>query len=154
MTPTKDDTYRLISSSQGGVGEYVLKISPSVPIKVIKDHDPEKVLDLDKAGFELSSRLTAKDPRDKVRAQMFAKVFLVKMIKGKVYTIEMGTRQFDAYLRLEDAAGKQLAEDDDSGGNLDALITFRAPETGTYRVITTSFAANAQGEYLLRIQEE
>jgi hypothetical protein len=152
FSPTKDDTYRLITS--GGTGEYILKIAQPTAIKSLKDHDLAKTIDLDKAGFELTHRLTDKDPRDRVRQQMFAKVFLVKMVKGKTYSVEMASRQFDAYLRIEDAAGKQLAEDDDSGGNLDALIVFRASESGVFRIITTSFAPGAQGEFLLRVQEE
>ena len=46
-----------------------------------------------------------------------------KMTAGKTYTIDMVSKQIDSYLRLEEASGKQLAEDDDSGGNLNAKLT-------------------------------
>jgi hypothetical protein len=155
FTPGKNDTYRLIATSNGGVGEYVLKIAPSVAIKVLKDHDPAKLIDIGKGGFELTARITDKDKRDTARQQMFAKIYHVKMVKDKVYSIDMiASPAFDAFLRLEDAEGKQLAADDDSGGNLNALIVFRAPETGTYKIITTTFAPNAQGEFLLRVEEQ
>jgi hypothetical protein len=155
FTAPKDETSRLIVSSGGGVGEYLLKVAPAVPILVLKNYEPAKAIDIAKGGgFEHANKLTDKDPRDRVRQQMFAKIFLVNMVKDRVYTIDMMSRQFDAFLRLEDSAGKQLAEDDDSGGNLDALVIFRAPATGTYRIITTSFAGNTQGDFLLRVQED
>src|SRR5262249_55045243 len=47
--------------------------------------------------------------------------------------------QFDSYLRLEDAAGNQLDEDDDSGGNLDARVVFNCGKDGDYKVVCTCF---------------
>ena len=64
----------------------------------------------------------------------------------------MVSKEIDAYLRLEDANGKQLAEDDDSGGNLDARIIFTAPRDGIYRVVATS-CSPANGRFTLSVKE-
>lgn len=57
---------------------------------------------------------------------------------GEELTITMiGTGGLDSYLGLLDPAGNVLAEDDDSGGGLNALITYTLPESGTYLVAAT-----------------
>src|SRR5205814_1343809 len=66
------------------------------------------------------------------------------------WEINLKSTDFDAYLRLEDSAGKQLAEDDDSGGNLDSKIVFKAPKDDTYKIIATTFAP-ATGNYTLTV---
>ena len=63
-------------------------------------------------------------------------------------------QKFDPYLRIEDANGKSLAEDDDSGGNLNARIVFQPPQTGTYRLIVTTFQARTFGNFQLTITEQ
>src|SRR5262249_14393602 len=60
--------------------------------------------------------------------------------------------EFDAYLRLEDAAGKELAEDDDSGGNLNARIIFSCTKDGNYKVICTCFS-EATGNFTLSVKK-
>ena len=37
------------------------------------------------------------------------------MSSDKTYVIDLESSDFDAYLRVEDAAGKALAQDDDGG---------------------------------------
>jgi len=86
-----------------------------------------------------TGQLTSLDPKDAVRKKSPHKVHVVKLSAGMTHTIDMRTRDFDAFLRLEDPAGKQLAEDDDSGGGQDARIVFTPKETGEFRIIATSF---------------
>jgi hypothetical protein len=90
-------------------------------------------------GLHLEGMLTNADPKD--RSLQFAphKVYKVRMNAGQKYTIDLVSRAFDAYLRLEDSTEKELARDDDSGGNLNARIVFTAPATGSYRIIATTF---------------
>ena len=59
----------------------------------------------------------------------------------------------DTYLFLYDAAGKKLAEDDDSGGGLNARIIFHAEQDGTYRIRATSFNAG-RGAFTLTVREQ
>lgn len=98
-------------------------------------------------------KLDQKDPLDTVRKQCFCKVHTFDMTTGDVYVIDLQSKDFDSFLRLENAAKKQLAQDDDGGGFPHARITFTAPETGTYRIIVTTFAPNKTGEYSLTVKQ-
>ena len=56
-------------------------------------------------------------------------------------------------LRLEDANGQQLEQDDDGGGDFNARIVFRAPPTATIDVIVTTFNEGETGDYTLTVQQ-
>ena len=107
-------------------------------------------------GLSIDSELDEKDEKDPEKG-CFAKVFLVKMLKSKTYQIDMSseTEGFDSWLRIEDVGKKQLADDDDSGGGLNARILFMPPEDGLYRIITTTYASSFEtGPFNLRIKEK
>jgi serine/threonine protein kinase len=103
----------------------------------------------------LKGALNAKDPPDfdnqgKIRGRL--KIHPIQLTAGKTYVIALNSTAFDAYLRLQNQAGKTVAEDDDSGGNLNARITFRCTESGAYRIIASSFNGKL-GPYQLIVQE-
>ena len=57
-------------------------------------------------------------------------------------------------LRVEDMAGRELARDDDSAGDLNARIAGLRPEKdGIYRIVATSTVL-AAGRFTLRIQQQ
>jgi serine protease Do len=60
----------------------------------------------------------------------------------------------DSFLRLEDAKLRQLAQDDDSGGNRNARIMFPCQRAGTYRIICTSFNEGATGNFTVQVAEK
>ena len=76
----------------------------------------------------------------------------VKLTQGVVYVIDLVSKDFDAYLRLEDSGGKLLAEDDDSGGMLNARLFFIPPATAEYTLVATCYKPKA-GKYRLTVQE-
>ncbi len=82
------------------------------------------------------------------------KVFPLILQAGKTYVISMNSRVFDTYLRLVDPAGRQVAEDDDSGGDLNARIIYRPVQTGSHRVVATSYTENVTGPFQLIVQEQ
>jgi hypothetical protein len=82
------------------------------------------------------------DPIDLVKGKASknrCKVFTVTMKAGEKYQVDLMSKQFDAFLRIEDAAGRELAHDDDSGGMLNARLIFAPPADGVYRVIATHY---------------
>jgi hypothetical protein len=81
-------------------------------------------------------------------------LYKVKFEAGKTYTIDMiaQTLGFDPYLRLQDDAGKVLAQDDDSGEGLNARIVFPCSKSGTYQVIATAYRGNQAGKYQLTVR--
>jgi hypothetical protein len=106
--------------------------------------------------LDQGGNLTPADPPDptpdlrEVDARM--KVFQVMLQPTKTYVITLDSDDFDAYLRVESPTGQTLAEDDDSGGNLNARIVFRPHQAGLYRIIATSFDGG-MGRFRLKVQE-
>jgi hypothetical protein len=92
-----------------------------------------------KPGLNIKGELTPKDDLDTVRAASRRRVHLFKMEKGQHYRIDLKSTRFDAYLRVEDAKGNPLAEDDDSGGGTNARVLFSPERTDTYRLIVTTY---------------
>lgn len=57
---------------------------------------------------------------------------------GEMVTITMtGQGSLDTYLGIIDSNDEVIAEDDDSGGGMNAQIALRLPETGTYIIVAT-----------------
>jgi hypothetical protein len=98
-------------------------------------------------------RLNANDPKDNVRTGSHQHTVTLKMAPGSVYTLDLASRDFDAFLRLEDATGKMLASDDDSGGSLNARIVFRPTREDEYRIIVTSLQGGQTGNYTLTVRQ-
>jgi len=80
---------------------------------------------------------------------------------GQDVTITLSSTDFDPYLQLQDTEGNLYAEDDDSAGQLNAQITYRLPEDGTYTIIVTSFRAVSsegdlfgEGDYTLSVSAD
>jgi hypothetical protein len=100
---------------------------------------------------------TADTPKDKVKKDCPCRLYALKCVEGRTYTIDMRSDDLDAFLRLEDPGGKQVAEDDDSGGGTkgqDARIIFTAPKTATYTICATSFNSEAKGKYTLSVDHD
>jgi hypothetical protein len=102
--------------------------------------------------FVVNDELINADLKDRVRTESFCKTYTYKMTGGKTYQIDLKSRAFNAFLRLENPDGMQVADDDNSGGKLDARIVYRAPKTGDYTIYATSFDAG-QGKFTLTVKE-
>ncbi len=60
----------------------------------------------------------------------------------------------DTYVRIRDAAGNILAEDDDGAATgFDSLLNFIAETGGTYYIEVDSFDSNSTGQYTLSVTE-
>jgi hypothetical protein len=115
-----------------------------VPVPLAWSQESKK----EEPGLKVEGKLRPDDAKDKVMAKSPHQVHTLKMKVGQTYQIDLVSTAFDAYLRLEDESGKQLASDDDSGGGLNSRVYFKAPRDGTYRLIATSFDGKA-GPYTL-----
>ncbi|MFO0969371.1 MAG: tetratricopeptide repeat protein [Gemmataceae bacterium] len=100
----------------------------------------------------IEGELKADDPRDPVTKNP-RQVHSVKLRGGRLYVITLDAvdKDLDPFLRVEDAAGKELGRDDDSGGDLNARLLFLAPKDGEYKLIATAYKGT--GKYLLRVAE-
>ena len=73
---------------------------------------------------------------------------------GQQVTILMESNDIDPYLILLGPSGEFAAEDDDSGGNFNAAIDLRLPESGTYLLLANSYQAGESGTYQLAAQTQ
>ena len=112
-------------------------------------------------------RITSDDAKVKFQlgsksVEMRAKPFDVPLVAGKRYTIAMNAvepakaanpfmRRFDPYLVVQDADGKTLAHDDDSGGNRNAKLTLSVPKDGSYRVYAAALFGT--GAFVVTVSE-
>jgi hypothetical protein len=104
-------------------------------------------------GYRDENQLTNADPRDTANPMNPHKRYEVQFEAGKVYVIDHMSNEFDAYLRVLDDKGKELASDDDGGDGLNSRIRFTAPQTGRY-VIHASQLLPRGGRYTFTIRTE
>lgn len=95
-------------------------------------------------------QIVPNDLPDKTRRHP-CKIHTLRFAKDREYQIDLQSKDFDTFLRIEDADGKQLAADDDGGEGLNSRLRFQPPKDDVYHVIVTSFAGGA-GMYVLKVQ--
>ncbi len=133
----KDGVYTIHAASfKGGGGKFSLKVTEDGAVQV---HEVG-------AGLKLAGSL------DKVDTITYC----VRLLAGKTYVIDMVSpdpKKLDPLLRLLDINGKQLAEDDDGGGGVNARIRYKAWDTGIYRVVAGDFD-NGEGPFTLTVRAD
>jgi hypothetical protein len=83
-----------------------------------------------------------------------SKTFSIPMKVGKTYIIDLRSTDFDAFLHLRNSFGQEVARDDDSGGGLNARITFECPQSGNYEIVATSLGMRGVGTFTLDVREQ
>jgi thiol-disulfide isomerase/thioredoxin len=115
--------------------------------------DKDKKEDKGGAAKELKvieGELAATDPLDKITKHP-AKTHKVALTEGRIYRIDMQSENLDAFLRLENAAGQQLAFNDDGGDALNARIVQKIDAAGEYAIIATSHDGKI-GKYTVTVR--
>jgi thiol-disulfide isomerase/thioredoxin len=99
--------------------------------------------------LQVEGKLTDDDPKDMLLKKSPHKVHECKLSAGGIYVIDMKSKDFDTFLRLEDSKKKQLAFNDDIAppNDLNSRIVIKAPADDTYRIIATAFMGT--GAYTL-----
>lgn len=95
--------------------------------------------------------LNMRDRQNPYRNGSRERVFNVRMSAGQTYVIDLTSSAFDPYLFLEDSTGRLLRSNDDGGVGLNSRIVFTPTRSGTYRIVVSSYQANATGSFKLRI---
>jgi hypothetical protein len=149
---SKSAEYRIIATCLNAKpGKFQLTVAeapPGTTVSMFKGPATELTL---KAGKASAAGLL--DEKAPIVRNHYFRVFTLKMEEGKTYRIDHRSGDFDAFLFLEDPLGNILAQDDDSGGGLDSRIVFKAPRSGTFRIITTSLAEKEKGKFTLDVAE-
>jgi hypothetical protein len=78
--------------------------------------------------------------------------YTIDLTAGETVDIDLQSDDFDTLVRVVDADGNEVAEDDDGGeSGLNSLLTLEAPEDGTYTILVTSFFGDPEGAYTLSV---
>jgi hypothetical protein len=117
-------------------------------------------LQLKAGSATVAGQLTDADPKDKLRKTSPAKAYTVNLAAGKQYQIDLMSDQFDAFLRLENAAGQTVAENDDIEflKDLNSRIIYPCNQAGEYRITVTCIPGapgrGVTGAFTLKVQEK
>jgi hypothetical protein len=133
----------LVTSTIHALGEYTVEVDV-VRFTPIVDR-PFRL------GEAVTGRLEAGDGTWSSRGA-YADGYTFEAQRGQHVEITMTSTELDSYLVLLDPDGMVIAENDDHGGSLDALISTRLASEGTHRILATSYSL-AEGTYLLRARE-
>ena len=69
---------------------------------------------------------------------------------GDLLRIELGSDDFDPYVRVLSPSGEEIAADDDSGPGLNSMVLATLPESGLYQVEVTA-VGRGSGNYVLEV---
>ena len=151
FTPDADGSFKIFATRfADGTGNFTLKVREL-------SYKSGKVLTVEKGELKIEAKITNDDPVDQVFPKTRYKIYSVKMVAGRAYTIDLVTNDadFDPWLRLTDARFRKLAEDDDSGGDLNSRIEFTPKADGVYHIIATNLNPDAQtGTITLTVREQ
>lgn len=101
----------------------------------------------------VKGKLTTDDKKYPQRTKSYFKSHAVKLKAGHRYQISMMAEKIDSYLVLEDGNGKILGQNDDGGIGFHSRLYFTPKADGDFRVIATTFAPAATGDYLVSVVE-
>jgi hypothetical protein len=114
--------------------EYTLKVRPLAPL------------------LTMAGKLTDQDTKLPDRGTYF-KSYPIKLKASQTYVINMqhaaNDLKLDPYLYLKEG-DRIIAQDDDSGGNLNAQITYVPAKDGEYTIVATTLRA-ATGDFTLTV---
>ena len=96
--------------------------------------------------------LSSSDCRDPRNSSAYADLYRFRVTSTAEVTIDLTSNDFDAFLRLLNANGSQISEDDDGGGNRNSRIA-RTLAPGAYQIVATIYGgfSSAGGGYRLDI---
>lgn len=144
-SPTESADHEIVAATfDGQVGKFSLKVRE---FKLKAEAKPREV---GKDGVNVTNNINQQDVSD---IGKLGKLFSVSLKKGQTYTIDLQSGDLDSYLYLFDSKSKLLAQDDDSGGDLNSRIVFQAPQDGVFHILATSLIGDETGEFTLKVRK-
>jgi thiol-disulfide isomerase/thioredoxin len=130
-------------------------LGPAAPPK-FSDNVPDAKAE-PKARLDVRAKLADDDPADPKIVGSVRKLHDIDLEAGKIYRIDMTSRQLNSVIRLEDPDGKVVAEDEGGGGEFNARIVYKAKRTATYKIVATAVKTGIRpdttGKYRLTVHD-
>lgn len=144
-------TYMIVVSSSGGVfsGEFTLTVEEGGTVEPTAE--PTSQPTTVPPGSDI---VIGESVNGELAGNTTADSYTFEGEAGQTVSISVTSDAFDTFLILTGPNGAQLLTDDDSGGNLNALIeSYALPDNGTYTVTVGSFDGTGRGVYTLTLLE-
>jgi hypothetical protein len=145
LRATQGGTYRVVAGAfkEGATGDFTLTAG-IVRLQPLKFQAGQVVV---------NGELSDKDPQLQPHSKAY-KEYTFYAEAGKVYQIDMNSRDIDCFLYLKDDGGRILAWNDDvAKGNLDSRITHCFDKSGTYHIVATNYNAK-NGPFTLTVANQ
>ena len=146
ITRTLDPgTYQIVATDYGSrdTGDYRLRVSAGSAAPSCATTDISLPADY-------SGTLASGDCNDPFDSGNYADVYRFSLSSRTAVTIDLTSSDYDAYLRLLDASGSRIENDDDGGSGGNSRIT-RTLDPGTYQIVATDYGSRDTGDYRLRV---
>ena len=75
------------------------------------------------------------------------------MDEGKTYKVDLSSKDFDTFLRIEDDGETLAFNDNRNPKDTNSLLYFKAPKSGSYRIVVTTSKGEQTGDYKLLVTE-
>jgi hypothetical protein len=147
VTLQLDGEYKIIARSLGedGRGNYEIAVSEAPVVMVVSR--PIEV------GQTVSGELTTSDPE--LDDGGYFHEYAVNAAAGDSFRITLRSGEFDSFLRWGSKNGDAFTEidtDDDSGGDLDSMLSVRVTRSGTYVIRVSALGSGNVGPYTLTFE--
>jgi hypothetical protein len=137
VAPAAGEIKIIAGSHDGSVGPFTLNV-------VVVKNGP--------ASLAKQENLQAGDNQDPVLMQP-AKVYTMKLTKGKRYVVDLLASDWDCELRVVGPGNKEVARNDDYMGTTDwSHVEFEAAEDGDYQIVAGSHGGET-GRFFLAARE-
>jgi len=143
VTATEDHQI-VVTTFDGELGKFKLKVREFV----LKGE--AKAREIGKDGLKIEANIAQGDVS---ALGKLGRIYSVQLKAGESYVIDLESATMDSYLYLFDAKSKLLAQDDDSGGDVNSRITFRAATDGVYHILASSLDGDETGEFTLKVRK-
>ena len=101
-------------------------------------------------GVPMSDALGPGD--DRLQGGEWADRYVFQAESGQAIALEMSSQSLDTYLVMDMPDGTSISNDDHGEDVHRSRIDLVLPQTGRYRVLATSYAADEVGDYQLRLE--
>lgn len=158
--------YRVVASSlSGGTGNFTLDVTtapgasdgtcPEIEgIGTTNEVSDVTELSTDDRTLTVGDDATGRlGPSDALFFESPVQAWAVSGVAGEVFSVDLISDAFDAYLIVEGPGLDELLLDDDGAGRCDARVSLTFPETGEYRVVVSTINGGAGGSFLLVARE-
>jgi hypothetical protein len=147
ITVALDGEYRIIARplAPDQLGTFTLSVEEAVPVAVTQR--PLRI------GQTVNGELSDSDPE--LDDGTFFHEYVVEAAAGDELRITLRSEEFDSFLRWgtkDELEFRELASDDDGGGNLDSQITVQVTESGQYVIRVAALGSGVVGTYELSVE--